>query len=139
MPCRIETTAIGVRAMVTMKRSRSLSGETPSGSVSLGSPSLVGGLRVSRNQAIKLRHDLIRGVSLAGLTVLREAFLTVQERDQGLACACNAAFYSTDGAIADRRSIFIGETARPNENECFALFVREATQSARRVRKLRGP
>src|SRR5579885_2498657 len=136
VPCRMLTTTTGKSAMTTVTRRRKRSDQPLSSGIALAALSSGGLGRVWRDEPVKLRHDLMRRISLRRALHAGQGGRTVQRGQQRLAGARNAALHGAYGAIANRRRRFIGEPACADQNERFPLLVGERTQRPGGIRKL---
>ena len=67
------------------------------------------------------------------------ADLAFEDREQRFARACDTAFHRADRAMADRSGIFVGKSARADEDRRLALLVRKLVERARRIGQFRRP
>src|SRR6185503_9498335 len=76
-----------------------------------------------RRKAIELGEDFVGRIAFGWRGRGRQSFVAFEYSDQRLAGARYAAFHGTHRAIADLRSIFVGEPASTHQDKCFALLI----------------
>src|SRR5665213_1433194 len=123
-PCTTMAIALGESARVTASRSvKRRDQPLLSAGRIFGSSADKGAWAAGRNQPVKLRHDVICGISFHGMLGGGQWIFPFQDRHKRFARTRHAAFHRSNRAIADRSRIFIRKSTRTHQNESFALLI----------------
>ncbi len=93
-------------------------------------------MRTARHESAQLHQDIVGPIILRRRPALRTVLRVVKILDQGGAATGDAALHGSDGRIADLGGIQIGKATDGNQEQGFALNVRQLTQRTGRVGKL---